>query len=93
MKLNINEWKTFEFGRLIDEIYKARACIKVELTTSSDKRNGFIPFVSRTEANNGVDCYVLASDVEDAEDGNAIVIGDTTLRFRISPHLLRQVTI
>lgn len=78
MNLDIGNWKPFKFGKLIDDIYKAKAYAKIELSTSSHKRTGYLPFVSRTETNNGVDCYVSESDVDNIEDGNAIVIGDTT---------------
>lgn len=78
MKLDVSGWKPFRFGALIDEIYKAKAHAKIELTASLDKRDGYIPFVSRTETNNGVDCYVLEKEVLNIELGNAIVIGDTT---------------
>lgn len=73
------------FENLIDEIYKAKANAKIELTVSSEKRDKFIPFVSRTETNNSVDCYVLADEVEDIEKGNAIVIGDTTSTISYQP--------
>lgn len=78
MKLDVSTWKPFRFGALIDKIYKAKAYAKVELTVCLSKGEGYIPFVSRTEANNGVDCYVLAEEVQIIEPGNAIVIGDTT---------------
>lgn len=87
MKLDTASWKSFEFGRLIDEIYKAKAYAKIDLTTAPYKREGFIPFVSRTGTNNSVDCYVLESDVGNIETGNAIAIGDTTatISYQSSP--------
>ncbi|MCM1467882.1 MAG: restriction endonuclease subunit S, partial [Alistipes sp.] len=78
MKLEANKWKSFEFGLLIDEIYKAKANAKVDLTTSVSKVSGYIPFVSRTESNNSVDCFVLEDEIHDIEAGNAITVGDTT---------------
>ena len=78
MNLDTSTWKPFVFGDLIDKIYKAKAHAKVELTISDDRKEGYIPFVSRTENDNGVDCYVLASDLQAIEEGNAIAIGDTT---------------
>ncbi len=78
MKLDVSGWKPFRLGALIDDIYKAKAHAKIELTASLSKRDGYIPFVFRTEANNGVDCYVLEKEVKNIESGNAIVIGDTT---------------
>ena len=85
MNLDTSTWKPFAFGDLIDKIYKAKAHAKVELTISDDKKEGYIPFVSRTDNNNGVDCYVLASDLQAIEQGNAIAIGDTTSTISYQP--------
>ena len=40
--------------------------------------NKIIKFISRTEMNNGCDCYVMNNDLTGIEEGNAISIGDTT---------------
>lgn len=85
MNLNLISWKYFKLGELITEIYKAKAHAKVELTTSTNKKDGYIPFVTRTEENNSVDCYVLKNDLQQIEDGNAIVIGDTTATISYQP--------
>lgn len=85
MNLNTYAWKVFRFGDLLSNIYKAKAHTKVELTTSNNKKEGYIPFVTRTEENNSVDCYVLKSDLQQIESGNAIVIGDTTSTISYQP--------
>lgn len=85
MNLDTSLWKPFVFGKLIDEIYKAKAHAKVELTISNEIRNGYVPFVSRTENDNGVDCYAVVSDLQCTEQGNAIVIGDTTSTISYQP--------
>ena len=85
MSLDTSTWKPFVFGELIDKIYKAKAHAKVELTVSDERKDGYIPFVSRTENDNGVDCYVLASDLQSTEAGNAIAIGDTTSTISYQP--------
>lgn len=74
------EWKSFTFGRLIDNknIYKSKSYNKSELETSDISKDGFIHFVSRTEENNSIDCYAMGSDFSEIEKGNAITIGDTT---------------
>ena len=74
------EWKSFVFGRLIDNknIYKSKSYNKSELETSDISKDGFIHFVSRTEENNSIDCYAMGSDFSEIEKGNAITIGDTT---------------
>lgn len=78
MKLNTPSWKRIVFGTIIDEPYKAYAHAKIELETSNDWKSGHVPFVTRTENNNGVDCYVPREELQETELGNAIVIGDTT---------------
>lgn len=78
MNLDEKNWKPFLFGSLIDEMYKAKAHAKVELTILNEIQEDFVPFVTRTEVNNGVDCYVLKNDLQNIEEGNAIVVGDTT---------------
>ena len=40
-----------------------------------------IAFITRTESNNGCDCFVENQGVSGIEDGNAIIIGDTTSTF------------
>ena len=87
MNLDTSAWKPFAFGKLIDKIYKAKAHAKVDLTVSDVKRDGYVPFVSRTENDNGVDCYVLERDLQCTENGNAIVIGDTTSTISYQPNI------
>ena len=78
MDFDIKSWGAFRLGELADEIYKAKAHAKVELTVSGGPGDGLVPFVTRTDVNNGVDCFVPRGELADIEDGNAIVIGDTT---------------
>ena len=78
MNLDTSSWKPFIFGTLIDDIYKAKAHAKIELTVSNERKDSYVPFVSRTENDNGVDCYAWVNDLQCIEEGNAIVIGDTT---------------
>lgn len=77
MNLDMSNWKPFRFGELIDDIYKAEPHSKVLLNVRDRPHGDDVPFVTRTESSNGVDCYVSSSDVE-TEPGNALVIGDTT---------------
>lgn len=78
MNLNIEKWKTFRLGDLIDKIYKSKAYNKTDLQTFDYYDANLIPYVSRTESNNSVDCFVEKSNFEKIELGNAIIIGDTT---------------
>ena len=78
MNLNVESWKEFRLGDLFSEIYKAEAHVKGELECYNVPSNNTIRFISRTEMNNGCDCYVLNNDLSGIEKANAITIGDTT---------------
>lgn len=78
LSIDTAKWNWFKLGSLIDEIYKADAHSKTDLYGVSDSpKDDYVPFVTRTEENNAVDCYVDAKEVK-VEKGNALVIGDTT---------------
>lgn len=85
--LDTTNWKSFLFKDLLSNqgIYKAKAYSKVELNTFDTYKQGRIPFVSRTELNNSVDCYARESDFPTYEEGNAISIGDTTSTIAYQP--------
>lgn len=85
MKLDADSWKTFRFGDLISDIYKAQAHSKCDLFAIDFPKNGYIPFVSRTEDNNCVDCYVSLKDDITIEAGNALTFGDTTATIAYQP--------
>lgn len=78
MNLNIVSWKEFRLGNLFSEMYKAEAHVKSDLECFNMFSHNTIKFISRTEMNNGCDCYVLNNDLTGIEEGNAIAIGDTT---------------
>ena len=44
-----------------------------------------IEFITRTDTNNGCDCYVNEKDISGIEKGNAIIIGDTTSTIYYQP--------
>ena len=63
---------------MISSIYKAKAYNDEYLTNA---RAGFVdsvPYITRTDENNGVKSFVLKQELNGVEGGNAIVIGDTT---------------
>lgn len=66
--------------RILGQIYKARPHVKANLSIGDIQISGTVPFISRTESNNGCDGYVSKDDVL-VEKGNAITIGDTTATF------------
>ena len=78
MNLNVESWKEFRLGDLFSEMYKAEAHVKGELECYDVPSDNTIRFISRTEMNNGCDCYVLNNDLSGIEEGNVIAIGDTT---------------
>ena len=78
MNLNISEWKVFQFGDLISNIYKAQAYKDEDLIFSQQLTNDSMPYVTRTDLNNGVKAYALKKGIDKWEKGNALVIGDTT---------------
>ncbi|WP_295115497.1 restriction endonuclease subunit S [uncultured Methanobrevibacter sp.] len=78
LKLNTTEWAEFRLGDLFDEIYNSKANVKDEMEISEIKKESYLPFISRTEENNGCDCYVSVDTADGVEKGNAIIIGDTT---------------
>lgn len=78
MNLNVETWKEFRLGDLFSEMYKAEAHVKGELECYDIPSENTIRFISRTEMNNGCDCYVLKNGLSGIERANAIAIGDTT---------------
>lgn len=78
MKLNVEHWKEFRLGDLFCQMYKAKAHVKGDFDYYSIPSENTIRFISRTEMNNGCDCYVLNVGLTGIEEGNAIAIGDTT---------------
>lgn len=76
--LKLEYWKDFSLGELFEGIYKSKAYVKSELTVFDENDEEKIPFISRTDKNNGCDCYVPLDEIETFELGNCIIIGDTT---------------
>ena len=78
---DVSSWGLFCLGRLFSRIYKAEAHVKTDLVECSPTSDKAIAFITRTENNNGCDCFVENRDVSGIEKGNAIIIGDTTSTF------------
>lgn len=77
--LNVTEWKEFQFGDLISDIYKAKAINKDDISVPVSN-NDAIPYITRTEGDNGCERLASISNIDSKyiEKGNAISIGDTT---------------
>lgn len=71
-------WKEYKLGQLFNEIYKADAHVKNDIDNFEHGNSDRLEFITRTDTNNGCDCFVNKNDVSGIEKGNAIIIGDTT---------------
>jgi len=78
---DVKYWGMFCVGKLFSQIYKAEPHVKTDLEECSPKSENAIAFITRTENNNGCDCFVKNKGVSGVENGNAIIIGDTTSTF------------
>lgn len=73
--LGIDNWEEFRLGQLFKKVYKAKAHVKNDIDNFEHGDNDKIEFITRTDINNGCDCYVNINDVSGVEKGNAIIIG------------------
>lgn len=78
MNLNINEWKIFLVDKLFDQIYKSVSYDDAELQNVCFFDKNSLPYITRTEYNNGCKSFVRKTSSLAIEKGNAIIIGDTT---------------
>lgn len=76
--LDMESWEEYRLGELFSEIYKAEAHVKSDMSIIDHFDTGCVMFISRTEENNGCDGYIENDQISGIEDGNAIIIGDTT---------------
>jgi putative type II site-specific deoxyribonuclease len=77
-KIEIKEWKNFKLEEIFSQIYKAKSHIKQQIETSNEKNENSVNFITRTEKNNGCDSFVSLNSIIKLEEGNALIIGDTT---------------
>lgn len=75
--LETEKWGKFMVGDLFTQIYKAEAHTKDDYDSAESITSLAIPYVSRTNTNNGVDGFIVDNPTG-IESGNAIIIGDTT---------------
>jgi len=77
IKLNIDEWKSFQVGDIFD-ISLGKPIHKNSIKSFSlTKKNNFTPYVTRTTKNNGIEFYVDNTVIPNNKfiEGNAITIG------------------
>ena len=78
-------WNEYKVEKLFDSIYKTPSYDDDGLTQRSAQDPDAIPYVTRTESNNGVKSFVSKNGLEAIESGNAIVVGDTTSTVSYQP--------
>lgn len=83
--LDTGNWQEFRLGSLLDSISKAKSYSKDALDTCSPRENFAIPYVTRTDENNGVESFAMNNVPSGIEPGNALVIGDTTSTVSYQP--------
>ena len=76
--INVDKWKRFKLNDLFNDIYKAVPHHETNLIVCDKEDKETLPYITRTEENNGCKCHVLNENFDDIEMGNAITIGDTT---------------
>ena len=84
--ISSTHWMPFTFEELDIKIYKAKAHAKVDMDFSKNRKPSKLPFVSRTELNNSVDGWVSKDEESGVEEGNALVVGDTTSTISYQPN-------
>ena len=77
--IDISGFKTFTFGRLVENIYKANKLNRADLMQGNNITSS-IRYITRTDYNNGCEFLANIDGIEPCfiEKGNAITIGDTT---------------
>lgn len=72
-------WKPITIIDFCETPYKASANNAIDLQPCSPNVNDSIPYITRTDENNGCKFYVRkTNEIKGIEKGNAITIGDTT---------------
>ena len=84
MKLDNKEWKEFIVGELFDEINNSKAYHKNQIIETSNDSD-FIPYISRTKFNNGLELLVENDDSFNKNPGNTIVFGAESATFFYEP--------
>ena len=78
LKLKDREWKEFVFGDVFD-IRATRTGLDKKVLSGEE---GEIPYITRTDNNNGVDAFIAPQCVDRVDEGNVITIGlDTQTVF------------
>lgn len=84
MKLNIRTWKEFEVNDIF-EIFNSVSYHKKDLIHSDDKNNS-IPYMSRTNKNNGLEDIVKMQEAYIVNPPNIIIFGAENAKFFFQPY-------
>lgn len=93
IRLSDRCWKMFSMKKIISDIHNGKAYNASDLVISDTEE--YIPYVTRTDENNGISLCVEAKAYDGLEKGKAITIGDTTSTifyqqcdFITGPHII-----
>lgn len=93
IRLSDRQWKMFPIKKIITDIHNGKSYNASDLVVSDTE--DYIPYVTRTDENNGISLCVEAKDYAGLEKGKAITIGDTTSTifyqqsdFVTGPHII-----
>ena len=93
ISLDDRKWEIFSIKDIIDDIHNAKSYNASDLVVSDTE--DYIPYVTRTDDNNGISFCVESKDYVGLEKGRAISIGDTTStifyqhsEFIAGPHII-----
>ena len=93
ISLSDRKWEMFSIKDIIDDIHNGKSYNASDLVVSDTE--DYIPYVTRTDDNNGISLCVEAKEYMGLEKGRAISIGDTTSTiffqesdFITGPHII-----
>ncbi len=93
INLSERKWEIFSVKKIIDDIHNGKSYNASDLVVSDTE--DYIPYVTRTDENNGISLCVEEKEYAGLEKGKAITIGDTTSTifyqqsdFITGPHII-----
>ena len=93
ISLSDRKWEMFSIKDIIDDIHNGKSYNASDLVVSDTE--DYIPYVTRTDDNNGISLCVEAKEYMGLEKGRAISVGDTTSTiffqesdFITGPHII-----
>ncbi|MGI6736443.1 MAG: N-6 DNA methylase [Anaerovoracaceae bacterium] len=84
-RLDTTNWKEYLVDDIFDSVYKVSSYDDGAVENCAAWQSGAIPYVTRTDLNNGVKSFVNGASLVNVEAGNAVVIGDTTSTISYQP--------